>query len=494
MHLARVGGNMVLRKDIRRTKIICTIGPATSAPEKIRELILTGMDVARLNFSHGDHGSHRRAIRMIREISKELGKEVGILQDLGGPKIRLGTLPVPEVKVRAGEMIRLGPPKDDDPSYLPIGYPYFMEDVSVGDRILLADGNVELRVEARHDQYLEAKVLVGGVLHSHKGVNLPASLLRVPAFTEKDRADLAVGLEEDVDFVALSFVRHERDLEPLREILQDRDQRPLLVAKIEKPQALDRLEQILDKVDCVMVARGDLGVEMPLEEVPMIQKKVIRESRRAVKPVITATQMLGSMTGNPRPTRAEAADVANAVLDGTDALMLSDETAIGVYPVEAVRVLDRIARATEPHLQERFFIHEPLSRHLPDIESSIGRSACFIAEDIQAAAIVAATHSGSTARLVARFRPSRPVLGLTPNLRTVRQLSISWGVLPALVAPFEETEEIFGLAGSWALENKIAETGDLLIVTAGVPVGAPGTTNLLKVIRTNTEPVTEMGE
>ncbi len=472
---------MFIQPEFRRTKIVCTIGPATSGPGQIRALILAGMDVVRLNFSHGDHDSHRQAIRRIRQVSGELGKEVGILQDLGGPKIRLGKLPVRERELEVGETINLGP-DEKDPETIPVNYPYIVEDVSLGERILLADGTVELKVESRSDKYLTARVIVGGVIHSHKGVNLPSSSLRVPAFTEKDRGDLSLGLEEGVDFVALSFVRNEKDLEPIERILKESNKKPLLIAKIEKPQALERLDGILEQVDGVMVARGDLGVEMPLEEVPMAQKRIIGAARRAGKPVITATQMLRSMMESPRPTRAEATDVANAVIDGSDALMLSEETAIGKYPVEAVRVLDRIARATEPHLKERPFADKSMSEPLPGTESAIGRSACFIAEDLKAAAIVAATHSGSTARLVAKFRPGCPVIGLTPNLLTRRQLSLSWGVIPALVAPFDDTDAIFELAGSWTLENGTAKRGDRLIVTAGVPVGMPGTTNLLKVI------------
>jgi pyruvate kinase len=369
-----------------------------------------------------------------------------------------------------------------DPSDIPVAYPYLLEDLSVGDRILLADGQVLLRAESKTSDKVTCEVLSGGMIHSHKGVNLPSSTLRIPSFTEKDQKDLAYGLEQGVDFVALSFVRHEKDLEPVREIIEKAETKPLLLAKIEKPQAIERLEEILARVDGVMVARGDLGVEMPLEEVPMIQKKIIRMARQAGKPVITATQMLRSMIDNPRPTRAEATDVANAILDGTDALMLSDETAIGAYPIAAVRVLDRIARATERHLHDRSFSIEPLSETLPMTASAIGRSACFLAEDLRADAIVACTSSGSTARLVARFRPACPVLGLTPSEQTERQLTLSWGVEPALVAPFTSTDEIFDLAREWALEHQAMATGGRIVVTAGVPVGEPGTTNLLKVI------------
>ncbi|MBN1850460.1 MAG: pyruvate kinase [Deltaproteobacteria bacterium] len=466
----------------RKTKIVCTIGPAVDSPEQIRRLIEAGMDVARLNFSHGNHDSHHRSIQIIRDLSRLLGKEVGILQDLCGPKIRLGQLKVPEKTLKNDDIIALSPHDTSSPDIIPINYPFLLDDVVAGDRILLADGGVELRVEKKDEARLTARVIVGGVIQSHKGVNLPSSSLRIPAFTEKDRADLIMGLNHDVDFVALSFVRHENDLGPIREILEQREHAPLLIAKIEKPQAVERLDAILDKVDGVMVARGDLGVEMPLEEVPMIQKRIIRTAGKLGKPVITATQMLRSMMENPRPTRAEATDVANAVLDGTDALMLSDETAMGKYPIESVRILDRISRATEPHIDWRHFMQEPISDSLPPTEAAISRSACWLAHDLSSAAIVAFTSSGSTARLVARLRPSRPVIALTPHDSTQRQLHLSWGVIPAKVTAVQEADEMFALAGDWVLKNELARKGDNIVLTAGIPVHVKGSTNLLKVI------------
>jgi pyruvate kinase len=445
-------------------------------------MILAGMDVARLNFSHGNHDSHRQTLDLIREISEEVGKEIGILQDLAGPKIRLGKLPVEDIVLQTGERVAFGSVVVNDPAVIPVNYPYLVEDVAVGDRILLADGLVLLRVLSREPDRLVCEVIAGGAIQSHKGLNLPSSSLRIPAFTEKDREDLKVGLDAGVDFVALSFVRHEKDLEPVHEILDQVDNPPLLIAKIERPQAVERLEGILNNVDGVMVARGDLGVEMPFEEVPLVQKRIIRMARQAAKPVITATQMLRSMIESPRPTRAEAADVANAVLDGTDGLMLSDETAVGNYPVEAVNVLDRIAGNVEKHQEKGSFVDEAASDTTSTTESAVGRAACTMAEELHASAIVAATSSGSTARLISRFRPRRPVLGLTPSPRTERQLTLSWGVIPALVEPFTETDAIFDLAGSWAREHGFARPGQRLVVTAGVPVGQPGMTNLLKVI------------
>lgn len=467
----------------RKTKIVCTLGPATASPVQIEELIRAGMDVARLNFSHGDHETHRRTIRTVRQVSRDLGKVTGILQDLGGPKIRLGELPGNGRVLKVGDRVALSAMEAKEPSDLPVNYPYIFEDVAVGESILIADGLVLLRVESKKQGRVICQVLVGGTIQSHKGVNLPASRLRVPTFTEKDRRDLSLGLEEGVDFVALSFVRHEKDLDPVRELLAARPAPPLLIAKIEKPQAIERFEKILAVVDGVMVARGDLGVEMPLEEVPIIQKKIIWRSRNAGKPVITATQMLRSMIDSPRPTRAEATDVANAILDGTDAIMLSEETAVGAYPVEAVRILDRIARATEAHMHEHAATDAPAPDHQAVTESAISRSACLLAEDLDAAWIVAATSSGGTARLVARYRSSTPVLGLTSNLQTQRQLTLSWGVTPILVGPFSDTDALFQLARNLVREQGSVDPEDLLIVTAGVPLGTPGTTNLLKVVK-----------
>lgn len=469
-------------KLMRKTKIVCTIGPTTEAPNRIKGLIRAGMDVARLNFSHGDHDSHRKTLRAIRQISKELGKEIGILQDLSGPKIRLGKLPERERELQTGERVVLSPNDPPDLTTIPVNYPFLLEDVGIGDRILLADGMVLLKAEAKKSEGIVCEVVVGGLIHSHKGINLPSSSLKIPAFTEKDRADLAVGLEEGVDFVAQSFVRNEHDLEPIKSILKGCENPPLLIAKIEKPDAVERLGEILSFVDGVMVARGDLGVEMPLEEVPIIQKEIIRMARDAGKPVITATQMLRSMVNSQRPTRAEAADVANAILDGTDALMLSEETAIGNYPTIAVNILDRIAKVTEAHMKERPSSIEFGPDRLPTTESGIGRSACLMAEDLHAAVIVAGTTSGSTARLISRFQPSCPVVGMTPKLTTQRQLTLSWGVTSVLINSFSNTDDLFDLASSWIREQDLAHKGDRIIITAGVPVGVSGTTNLIKVI------------
>ncbi len=470
------------KAEFRRTKIVCTLGPATSSPDLILQLLNAGMDVARLNFSHGDPEEHRKTINTIRSLSRRVGREIGILQDLGGPKIRLGNLKGGKRILRRGERVVLVAGENAEGDAIPVNYPYLIDDVKKGNVILLADGAVQLAVLEKNGSRVVCDVLVGGMILSRKGVNLPLSKLRVPAFTDKDREDLLVGLSEKVDFVALSFIRGLEDLRVVREVIAAAAYHPMLIAKIEKPQAVQNFEQILPAVDGVMVARGDLGVEMPLEEVPMIQKKIIRMTRQAGKPVITATQMLASMVENPRPTRAEATDAANAILDGTDALMLSDETAIGAYPAEAVSTLDRIARTTEPYLDEKSLLEEEVSDMLHTIPAGISRVACLLALDLQASAIVATSSTGNTARLVARFRPSVPVIALTDHIEAQRRLSLSWGVIPHLVSSFVDTDQMFASARAWAIEKGVAREGDFLVITAGVQVGVPGTTDLLKVL------------
>ncbi|MEN6440004.1 MAG: pyruvate kinase [Syntrophobacter sp.] len=473
---------MMEREQFRRTKIVCTIGPRTNSSDRILQLINAGMDVARLNFSHGDHEAHRQTIRLIRALSRRAGKEVGILQDLGGPKIRLGDIKGNKKVLIHGEKVTLFAGQSSEDDAIPVNYAEFVRDIEVGNVILLADGTVQLLAVEKQNEKVVCEVIVGGIVLSHKGVNLPLSHLSVKAFTDKDRADLELGMAEKVDFVALSFVRSLKDLEEIREVMNQAARPPMLIAKIEKPQAVENFEEILRAVDGVMVARGDLGVEMPLEEIPMIQKRIIRMTRQAGKPVITATQMLTSMLENPRPTRAEATDVANAILDGTDALMLSDETAMGNYPLEAVSTLDKIAKSTERYLKDIDFLKEDVSEFLHTVPAGISRAACFLARDLEASAIVASSSSGSTARLVARFRPLAPIIALTDRVEALRHLALSWGVIPHLVSSFLDTDQMFATARAWAIERGVAKAGDCLVITAGVPVGVSGTTNLLKVM------------
>jgi len=403
------------------------------------------------------------------------------LQDLGGPKIRLGELPEIGVTLEAGSKVALGVDGRTADGVLPVSYPHLLEDVKTGERILLADGIAELEVTEVTGDRLICVVINGATVTSRKGVNLPQANLRVSAFTEKDRDDLEVGLEEGVDFVALSFVRHEDDLEPVRRRLTACDHPPLLIAKIEKPQAVDRLDPILEAVDGLMVARGDLGVEMPPEQVPMIQKKIIAAARRAGRPVITATQMLRSMVDSPRPLRAEASDVANAVLDGTDAVMLSEETAIGHFPTKAVGVLNSVALEAEQAIDHSKMIEDSISSSVPEVTAAISRAACELAASIGADAIVTATTSGATARLVARLRPSAPVLGITTSRAVVRQLALSWGVIGTEV---DETSDLaamgVGLAETLAVRG-LDTPGSRVVITAGLPLGISGSTNLLQV-------------
>ena len=466
----------------RRTKIVCTLGPATDSAEGIRALLEAGMDVVRLNFSHGDREAHRATIRRIREVAAGAGRPLGILQDLGGPKIRLGELPGEGVTLSTGERVALAVEGRAPDGTLPVSYPYLLEDVGRGESILLADGLVELEVEEVRADRLVCAVLNGGTISSRKGVNLPHAELRVAAFTDKDREDLEVGLAEGVDFVALSFVRHERDLAPVRERLDRLELPPMLIAKIEKPQAVERLLPILGAVDGVMVARGDLGVEMPAERVPMVQKTIIAAARRAGRPVITATQMLRSMVDSPRPLRAEASDVANAVLDGTDAVMLSEETAIGSFPTEAVRVLDRVAREAEPALNHQHMLEDSESSCVPEVTGAISRAACELAASIGAAAIVTTTASGATARLVARLRPRTPVLAMTASEPAARQLALSWGVTPAVAELATDGEAITAAVRRQLEIHGLGAAGDRVVITAGLPLGGSGTTNLIRVL------------
>jgi pyruvate kinase len=465
----------------RKTKIVCTLGPATDSADGIAALIGAGMDVVRLNFSHGDREDHRKKIRRIREVSASVGREIGILQDLGGPKIRLGELPEEGIHLEAGSTVALGIDGQTEDGVLPVSYQYLLEDVGSGERILLADGLAELEVREVTSDRLLCEVVIGGTVTSRKGVNLPHANLRVAAFTAKDSQDLEVGLEEGVDFVALSFVRHEDDLAPVRERIVRRKHPPMLIAKIEKPQAVDRLHPILARVDGVMVARGDLGVEMPPEKVPMIQKDIIAAARRAGRPVITATQMLRSMVDSPRPLRAEASDVANAVLDGTDAIMLSEETAIGSYPTEAVRVLDRVALEAEPRIDHAGMLIDSLSPSVPDLTGAISRATCELAAAITATAIVTTTTSGDTARLVARHRPAAPILGMTTSAEVARQLSLSWGVIPTVAVETEDTVELGNAVFNELARLGIGKKGDRVVITAGLPLGFSDSTNVIRV-------------
>jgi pyruvate kinase len=468
-------------KEIKKTKVVCTIGPASSDPAVMEEMIREGMDVARLNFSHGDHQGHAEKIALIRRLSAKTGIPIAILQDLGGEKIRLGEIEGETVSLATGATITLTTkPITGNAKLISVTNPGLTNDVKEGDTILLADGTLELKVVAVNPPEVICQVVVGGEISSHKGVTIPSGELRATALTDKDKDDLLFGVQAEVDFIALSFVRGSEDIQEAREILRSQNADIPIIAKIERHEALGHLDAIMQEADGIMVARGDLGVEIPLEEVPLVQKQLIKRANTLGKPVITATQMLRSMVESPRPTRAEASDVANAILDGTDALMLSEETAIGRYPVESVRFMVMIAQATEksfPH--EAFLPPDPYQKE--EIADAMSHAACNLAADLGVAAIITPTLTGRTARLVSRYRPRHPILAFSPKSSTVRQLILSWGVHPILVPEFTNVDEIIGKGITAALKGGWVAKGQRVVVTAGTPVDLPGTTNLITV-------------
>ena len=467
--------------EIKRTKIVCTIGPASSDPAIMEEMMREGMDVARLNFSHGDYGGHEEKIRQLKRLSKKLGRPVAILQDLGGGKVRVGEIEGGIINLESGTTITLTTEKiRGNANKISVNYPGLAEDVKKGDTILLADGTLELKVTDVEPPEVNCLVVVGGELSSHKGINMPSGELKAKALTDKDKEDLLFGMQQEVDLIAISYVRDREDILEAKEVLRSKDADIPIIAKIERHAALRHIEEIIKEADGIMVARGDLGVEIPLEDVPLVQKDLIRRANIAGKPVITATQMLRSMVENPRPTRAEASDVANAIFDGTDAVMLSEETATGRYPVEAVKFMVTIAQATEkafPH--DAFLPPEPHQKG--EIADSMSHAACLLAEDLGVAAIITPTRTGRTARLVSRYRPRYPILAFSPKPSTVRRLILSWGVHPILVPEFTNVEEIVGKGITAALHRGWVEKGQRVVVTAGTPVDLPGTTNLIKV-------------
>ncbi len=464
----------------RRTKIVATIGPATESPNRIKELVKAGATTFRLNFSHGDHKEHSRRIETIRDVSKELGVHIGILQDLQGPKIRLGTFKEGPISLSAGDKFSLTSKEVECcQTIATVTYKQLANEVTKGRRILLDDGRVEMKVESvdLSDQTLHCVVTVGGILSNNKGVNFPDVQLSVKALTEKDKEDLAFGLNRGVDWVALSFVRNPSDLHEIKTLIKDHGYNTPVVAKIEKFEAIDQIDEIIPLCDGVMVARGDLGVEMPAEEVPLLQKELIRKANSLGIPIITATQMLDSMASSPRPTRAEVSDVANAILDGTDAVMLSNETAVGDYPVEAVMTMATIARRIERDYPQRS-IESNLSSTIPN---AISAAVSSIARQLNAAAILPLTKSGATAHNVSKFRPATPILAITNELSVARRLQLVWGVTPLLINNQESTNKTFNLATEVAQKMNILKKGDLVVETAGTLTNVSGSTDLIKV-------------
>ncbi len=467
---------------MRRTKIICTIGPATAAPERLDALVEAGMDVARLNFSHGSHDFHGQTIRHLREISARQNKPLALLQDLCGPKIRLGTLPPEGIEVKAGEEVTFVLREEGNTiDEIPLPIPTLFAMVRVDEAISINDGRVKLIVTGRDADTIRAFVKIGGLLSSHKGVNLPQTYLPVTSVTEKDLLDLRFGLHSGVDWVAVSFVRSPQDLEPVKRMIEAAGTNTRVIAKIEKREAVESFDGILQVADAIMIARGDLGVEMPLDQVPLIQKDIIKRTNQAGKPVITATQMLESMISAPDPTRAEATDVANSILDGTDAVMLSGETAVGQYPIAAVEMMHNIALHTEKALSERFEQSAAELSCSVSITESVAESACRIASKLSARGIMCNTSSGGAARLVSKYRPKTPIIAFTPEKTTYHQLALSWGVQPYLIPLVRSAEEMLTNVVNAAVEMELAEFGDKVVITSGVPIGRSGTTSLIKV-------------
>ncbi|CAK6694031.1 pyruvate kinase [Synechococcus sp. CBW1107] len=471
---------MVLSGPMRRTKIVATIGPATESPERLRQLIEAGATTFRLNFSHGDHADHATRIATIRQVAHQMGANIGILQDLQGPKIRLGRFVGGPITLANGDRFSLtSRDVSCDQTIATVTYNKLADEVPCGSRILLDDGRVEMLVEEvdQAQQTLHCSVTVGGVLSNNKGVNFPDVQLSIRALTDKDREDLTFGLQQGVDWVALSFVRNPSDMQEIRDLIHSQGHNTPVVAKIEKFEAIDQIDAILPLCDGVMVARGDLGVEMPAEEVPLLQKELIRKANSLGIPIITATQMLDSMASSPRPTRAEVSDVANAILDGTDAVMLSNETAVGDFPVEAVATMDQIARRIE-----RDYPRRTLDSHLANtIPNAISQGVSSIARQLGASAILTLTKSGATARNVSKFRPSTPILAITGDVAVARQLQLVWGVTPLLVKEQNSSTSTFSMAMGIAREMALLSDGDLVVQTAGTLAGISGSTDFIKV-------------
>jgi pyruvate kinase len=466
---------------VRRAKIVCTLGPATSTPERIGELVDAGLDVARLNLSHGSHAEHERMYRLVREAAEESGRGVGILVDLQGPKIRLGKFAEGSVNLVYGDRFTITTQECvGDATRVGTTYEGLPRDVDAGDRILVDDGRLTLEVESVTDSDVTTRVIVGGRVSDHKGLNLPGVGLSVPALSEKDLDDLRWALHLRADMIALSFVRNARDVEDVRRVMAEEKVRLPVIAKIEKPQAVQNLDEIIDAFDGFMVARGDLGVEMPLEDVPLVQKRIVELARTNAKPVIVATQMLESMVNAPRPTRAEASDVANAVLDGTDAVMLSGETSVGLYPIDAVRTMARIIETTEEHGLERVagIQWEPRTKG-----GVIAKAAAEVAERLGAKFLVAFTQSGDTARRLARYRSRVPLLAFTPEEETRHQLALTWGVETFLAPTAAHTDEMVKQVDRSLLAVGRCRRGDNVVIVAGSPPGIPGSTNALRVHR-----------
>ncbi len=467
---------------MRKTKIICTLGPAVDQEDMIRTLIRSGMDAARFNFSHGDHGEQLARLNMLKAVRDAMGRPVATILDTKGPEIRIKSFDTKTITLESGDSFTLTTEDvTGDRSQVSVTYPDLHKELSPGQEILIDDGLVAIRVDRIDGKRIACTVENGGTLSANKSINIPGVHIHLPALTEKDVADIRFGVENDFDYIAASFVRRAADVEAVRQILHQFGGDGIrIIAKIENQEGVDNVNEILDAADGIMVARGDLGVEIPAAKVPILQKQMIRKGLQAGKPVITATQMLDSMMRNPRPTRAEVSDVANAVFDGTSCVMLSGETAGGKYPIEALTAMAGIVEEAESSIS--YWRQFQKQRVLPasNINDAITHTCCLTAKDLDAKAILAATNSGRTARMICRFRPACPVAALTMNEKVRRQLSICWGVIPFLTGEVNSTDRIFSLSAEVALKEGLVENGDTVVITAGVPLGKSGSTNLIK--------------
>lgn len=468
----------------RRTKIVCTLGPSSNTREDIERLYRAGMNVVRINFSHGSHEGHKKTIGFVRDVAKKHKYSIPVLMDLQGPKIRVGLMKDGAQQITEGDIVEITSEDVVGSSKLiPIDYPNLVEDASEGNQILIDDGLLELKVLKKGTSSLKAKVVVGGTLKSRKGVNLPDVKISMSSLTEKDIEDLEFGLSVGVDFVAMSFVRSAKDVQDVISRVRAAGSNASIIAKIEKPEAVEVIDEIIEETDGIMVARGDLGIEIPSEKVPMVQKLIIDRCRAAGKPVITATQMLDSMINNPRATRAESSDVANAVMDGTDAVMLSGETAAGKYPVEAVRAMDKIIRSVEENSDRLYY---SLNYRKPEwkekqIVESIAYSCVTIAENVEAKAISTLTHSGNTARRIAKFRPRVPIVAFTESKIVRRQLNLVWGVESVRLEELFDTDSSVKMMEKYLENNGLVEKNDRVIIATGMPLAKRGRTNMVKV-------------